>query len=103
VLKDGSEVFVALWYHGAGAGQLYMDLTFTSDDPRVVGPIADEIMEVFERHRMPFGEESRREVEWIENGGGIERDHWDRVTAYELGEAAKIDSLADVRERGVGE
>ena len=52
---------------------------------------------------MSFEEESRREDKWLDEGGGIELDHWDRVTAYEAGETKKIDSLAEVRARGVKE
>jgi hypothetical protein len=58
-LKDGSEVSVALWFHGPKGGQLYLELAFTSGDGSVVGPIADEIMEVLDRHRMPWGEQVR--------------------------------------------
>ena len=64
-----------------------MDLIFTSEEGvDVVGKIADEIMEVFERHRMSFSEQARREVEWLNAGGGVERDHWARVREYEEGE-----------------
>ena len=59
-LKDGSEVNVALWYHGpVDASRLYLELAFTSNDPDVVGPIADEIMEVLDRHQMPWSEQVR--------------------------------------------
>ena len=61
-LKDGTEVNVALWFHGPKGGQLYLELAFTSGDGRVVGPIADEIMEVLDRHQMPWGELARREA-----------------------------------------
>lgn len=48
-LPDGSEVFAGLFACSKPRGWA-MELRFTSDDPRLVGPIADEIMEVLDRH-----------------------------------------------------
>ena len=54
--KDGSKMWAALYCAPVeDGGGYYMELIFSSNTPSVVGPIADKIMEVFEKDLMVMG------------------------------------------------